>query len=350
MRWSPSRALAARRNCAPGRGRGGDFPRFLRIAAYDLSLERVGRASDGFLSYGAYGHGPGGASLARRLARRRPGHRRGADQRGCQPCLVATAPAASGGKGETRPHRRCRQGRRLHLVQGAALRRPVVETGALARQMVAGHPLAARDLVGAMAAASLARVVARLLELASVVPAMERWVRALTPGEPFCTPVAATRVRPVPSASSKPRAAPRPLAAHRARPHRALPDHRPDHLELLAARRGRPARGAGTGAGRPAGGRRRAARPSSTSCARSIRAWCARCIDEFVRNVYGMDQAAPHCSDIACATPRYVLLRSFHRFFPGGILCTLASRPSTMFVGNSFGRPFSQRQVALVSP
>ncbi|MBN8450100.1 MAG: nickel-dependent hydrogenase large subunit, partial [Candidatus Accumulibacter sp.] len=33
----------------------------------------------------------------------------------------------------------------------------------------------------------LARVVARLLELALVVPAMERWVRALTPGEPFCS-------------------------------------------------------------------------------------------------------------------------------------------------------------------
>jgi len=34
----------------------------------------------------------------------------------------------------------------------------------------------------------LARVVARLLELALVVPAMERWVRALTPGEAFCAP------------------------------------------------------------------------------------------------------------------------------------------------------------------
>ncbi len=31
-----------------------------------------------------------------------------------------------------------------------------------------------------------ARVVARLLELALVVPAMERWVSALTPGAPFC--------------------------------------------------------------------------------------------------------------------------------------------------------------------
>jgi Ni,Fe-hydrogenase I large subunit len=34
-------------------GRAGDFPRFLDIAA-DLGLERIGRASDTFLSYGAY--------------------------------------------------------------------------------------------------------------------------------------------------------------------------------------------------------------------------------------------------------------------------------------------------------
>jgi hydrogenase large subunit len=32
----------------------------------------------------------------------------------------------------------------------------------------------------------MARVVARLLELALVLPAMEAWVQALQPGEPFC--------------------------------------------------------------------------------------------------------------------------------------------------------------------
>jgi hypothetical protein len=37
-------------------GRSADFPRFLAIAG-DLGLARVGRASDGFLSYGAYSHG-----------------------------------------------------------------------------------------------------------------------------------------------------------------------------------------------------------------------------------------------------------------------------------------------------
>jgi hydrogenase large subunit len=35
-----------------------------------------------------------------------------------------------------------------------------------------------------------ARVLARLLELALVLPAMEDWVRRLRPGEPFCTSAA----------------------------------------------------------------------------------------------------------------------------------------------------------------
>jgi Ni,Fe-hydrogenase I large subunit len=113
----------------------------------------------------------------------------------------------------------------------------VVETGALARQMVDGHPLL-RALVAANGGSVLARVVARLFELALVVPAMEGWVRALTPGEPFCHPVAAPRSgqrrRPRRSRARRPRS----LAAHRTRQDRPLPDHRPDHLELLATRRG----------------------------------------------------------------------------------------------------------------
>ncbi|CAA7620084.1 nickel-dependent hydrogenase large subunit [Magnetospirillum sp. SS-4] len=62
----------------------------------------------------------------------------------------------------------------------------VVEVGALARQVVDGHPLA-RALVGAGGGGSvLARVVGRLLELARLIPAMEDWTRNLRPGEPFC--------------------------------------------------------------------------------------------------------------------------------------------------------------------
>jgi len=67
------------------------------------------------------------------------------------------------------------------------LGREVVETGALARQLVAGHPLV-RDLVARNSnggGSVEARVVARLLEVARLLPAMEDWVAALRPGEPF---------------------------------------------------------------------------------------------------------------------------------------------------------------------
>jgi hydrogenase large subunit len=60
----------------------------------------------------------------------------------------------------------------------------VVETGALARQLADGQPLVA-DAVRVLGCVVTTRVLARLLEFARVLPAMERWLRALAPGEPF---------------------------------------------------------------------------------------------------------------------------------------------------------------------
>ena len=45
-----------------------------------------------------------------------------------------------------------------------------------------------------------------------------------------------------------------------------------------------------------------------------------------------------------------VLLRSFHRSGPGGMRCTRASRPLTMFVGRNFGRFLSQNQASSPCP
>ncbi|MEW5998594.1 MAG: nickel-dependent hydrogenase large subunit [Pseudomonadota bacterium] len=59
----------------------------------------------------------------------------------------------------------------------------VAEVGALSRQLIAGHPLA-RDLARGGANVE-ARVVARMLELSLVVPAMQRWVDDLDPDAPF---------------------------------------------------------------------------------------------------------------------------------------------------------------------
>lgn len=61
----------------------------------------------------------------------------------------------------------------------------VMEVGALARQVVDGHPLI-RDLVARSGGNVRNRVVARLLEIARVVIAMETWIRDIEPGEPFC--------------------------------------------------------------------------------------------------------------------------------------------------------------------
>ena len=63
-----------------------------------------------------------------------------------------------------------------------------VEVGALARQLVDGHPLI-RDLLATGGGSVRDRVVARLLESARLLIAMEAWVRALRPEEPFCNPV-----------------------------------------------------------------------------------------------------------------------------------------------------------------
>ncbi|MBP6900357.1 MAG: nickel-dependent hydrogenase large subunit [Burkholderiaceae bacterium] len=59
------------------------------------------------------------------------------------------------------------------------------ETGAIARRLAAGQPLL-RAAVARCGGTVHTRVLARLLELAEVVPQMERWLMALQPREPFC--------------------------------------------------------------------------------------------------------------------------------------------------------------------
>lgn len=60
--------------------------------------------------------------------------------------------------------------------------------------------------------------------------------------------------------------------------------------------------------------------------------------------------SVPHWSAMALAIPGKVRLRFFHRSGTGGSRWTLFILPSTIFVGVNFGRFFSHRQVAFVSP
>ncbi|MFO0584666.1 MAG: nickel-dependent hydrogenase large subunit [Anaeromyxobacter sp.] len=162
----------------------GDLARFL-AAADDLGLERLGASGGALMSYGAYALG-GGAHLFRRgvllpgtavAAPLEPAeivedvsHAWMADDAPRHPFDGATRPVAE----KTGAYTWCKAPR---------LGGRVAEVGALARQAVDGHPLA-RDLV-ARGAGVTARVVARLLELARVVPEMERWAAALEPGGPY---------------------------------------------------------------------------------------------------------------------------------------------------------------------
>jgi len=158
-----------------------DLRWFLELAS-DLDLARLGRAGDVFMSYGAYWDGAGprfaaglfdGAlhALEEPTIREDVSHAWLADDAARHPAEGATRPDPDKPGAYT-------------WCKAPRLGGRVVEVGALARQVVDGHPLA-RDLVFRHGGNVLSRVVARLLEVALLVPEMERWVQALRPGEPF---------------------------------------------------------------------------------------------------------------------------------------------------------------------
>lgn len=164
-------------------GQGGDLRSFLAIAA-DLDLWRLGRGTDRFMSYGCYDEGghrlfPAGVwhggpqALDAALI----------DEDTSHAWYAATGQPQAPTEGSTLPVAE-KEGA-YSWCKAPRLGGQVVETGALARQMVAGHPLA-RDMVARDGGSVAARVVARLLELALVLPAMERWLGELVPGEPWC--------------------------------------------------------------------------------------------------------------------------------------------------------------------
>jgi len=175
-------ALEAWRDERPVNAQASDFRLFLEIAA-DLDVSRLGRATDVFLSYGAYRqaaatHFAAGVFDGALHALEEPS----ISEDVSHAWLVEDAPRHPA-EGATRPapdkpgaYTWCKAPR---------LGGRVVEVGALARQVVNGHPLA-RDLVFRAGGNVFSRVVARLLELALVVPEMERWAMSLEPGAPFC--------------------------------------------------------------------------------------------------------------------------------------------------------------------
>lgn len=161
-----------------------DFGLWLAVSA-DVGLGSVGRAFDRFLSVGAYGSAAG------------PLFRAGVHDAGLhafdparitedtahswyEPDTAARAPF----DGRTRP--------RLGDSGYSWCKAPrydgkPVEVGALARQVVDGHPLAL-DMIRTGGASVHARVVARLIEIARTMIALEGWVGDLDPQARFAVP------------------------------------------------------------------------------------------------------------------------------------------------------------------
>ena len=169
---------------APG---GGDLRRFL-VVSRDLGLAHLGPACARFMSFGAY---PGAQ-----------GHffARGLWEEGGAGCLntglisedITSAWLEGEGarhpfEGETKPDGEMRAG--YTWCKAPRLEGRIVEVGALARQVVAGHPLARDLLAGGHENGGRgnveARIVARFIEIARLVPAMEQWLSEIRPREPF---------------------------------------------------------------------------------------------------------------------------------------------------------------------
>ena len=161
-----------------------DFGRFLALAKA-LRLGGLGRATDVFLSYGAY------------ALNGRPAFAAGVFDRG-----VLKPFKAEDIREDNASSWLARAGGPRHPAEGVTLpdihaegayswcKAPrlgglAAETGALARQLADGHPLL-RSLVAARGGSVYARIVARLVETARLIPSMERWIWAVRPSEPFC--------------------------------------------------------------------------------------------------------------------------------------------------------------------
>jgi Ni,Fe-hydrogenase I large subunit len=179
-----------------GTGSRGDFAAFVRIAR-DLGLERMGLGPGLLMSSGAY-RGPSGDYFRSGLfdaatAELRPAPLDAIREDVSHAWMRDTAsdPARS----ETIPD--MRRADAYSFAKAPRLEGRPVEVGALARQAVNGHALILDLLSRAGASNVFARVVARVLEIALLTEAAQRWARSLRLGEPFCAHDAPLRHGPV---------------------------------------------------------------------------------------------------------------------------------------------------------
>lgn len=167
----------------------GDLRAFLSIARA-TGLAALGRGPGRYLSFGAYPQPDGACELASGVWHADSAHCHPVDSQtiredATHAWLADSAPPRHPSEGLTQPD--ADKPGAYTWNKAPRLAGQVVETGAIARQLASAQPLIV-DAVRRHGGTVYTRVLARLLELARVVPMMERWLHALQPGEPFCLP------------------------------------------------------------------------------------------------------------------------------------------------------------------
>jgi len=160
----------------------GDFAAFLRVAR-DLRLDELGRCALPLLSFGGYNGAEGalfGAGVVEASGGALPMGRIGEQVAASYFADCAEDPV----RALTLPDME-RLGA-YSFAKAPRLDGRPAETGAVARQAVAGQKLVRALLAQAGGSHVLVRVVARVLEIALVTLAAENWARALNVRESFC--------------------------------------------------------------------------------------------------------------------------------------------------------------------
>jgi len=161
-----------------------DFAQFLHIAD-DLQLSTLGAISAHFMSFGAYRfedeflfpqgiweNNRGLSQLNTQLIQEDISHS----------WMLAQNETAHPFQGTTQPDPE--QSKGYSWCKAPRYDDQVMEVGALARQTMAQHSLIL-DLVNTQQSNVMNRIVARMLELARIVPEMENWCKQIKPNEPF---------------------------------------------------------------------------------------------------------------------------------------------------------------------
>ena len=165
-----------------------DFSRFMHLSK-DLNLKQLGKIENRFMSYGAYEMNMGAPDTGHLFAQ-------GIFENGTKQALdtksitedVTSSWMASDDKarhpfeGVTLPDAEMKDG--YTWCKAPRLNNKSFEVGALARQLIDGQKLI-EDVVTNSGSNVENRILARMLEVARLVPAIQEWINALTPGEPF---------------------------------------------------------------------------------------------------------------------------------------------------------------------